>query len=137
MNISMESPRSTRPRLARPMRLPAGPTARHRSVGAQASGCHFLLPDSVQIGRAHGRRAGSPSAVQRPAGAVGTLEIVVRFRGIDDAAAGGVVFESLAGAVRHEAEEHLLDHRTGVVEVAVGLGTGAVGYAVVLAFTGF
>src|ERR1035441_9709186 len=75
-------------------------------------------------------------AVERPTGAVSAFEIVVGLRGIGDTPGGRVVGDLLADPVRHQAEQHLLHHGPGVIEIAVGLAAGAVGDVVALAFAG-
>ena len=54
------------------------------------------------------------------------FQIVVGLGAVGHAAGGRVVLESLAGLVGDQAQQHLLDHGAGVVEVAVGLAAGAV-----------
>jgi hypothetical protein len=65
------------------------------------------------------RKTATASTVQRPARAVRALEVFVGLGCIGHAAGRGVVFQSLPRPVRHQAEQHLLDHRAGVVEVTM------------------
>src|ERR1035441_7663322 len=74
--------------------------------------------------------------VQSPAGAVLALQPVVGLGHVSHAAGGRIVLELLTGAMRHQTEQHLLHHRTGVVEVAVGLAAGSVHDVVALALAG-
>src|ERR1019366_4010376 len=62
--------------------------------------------------------------VERPTGAVSAFEIVVGLGGIGDTPGGRVVGDLLADPVRHQAEQHLLHHGPGVIEIAVGLAAG-------------
>src|ERR1017187_3546385 len=71
-----------------------------------------------------GREACPTLPVQCPAGAVSAFEIVVGLGGIGDAPGGRVVSDLLADAVRHQAEQHLLHHAAGVIEIAVRLTAG-------------
>src|ERR1039458_6752795 len=74
--------------------------------------------------------------VQRPAGAVRAFEIVVGLGRIGHAPGGRVVGDLFADFMRHQAEQHLLHHGSGVIEIAVRLAAGAVGHVIALAFAG-
>ena len=65
-------------------------------------------------------------SVELPVGAILALQVVVRLGHIGNAAGRRVIIELLAGAVGHQAEKHLLHHRTGIIEVAMRLRAGAV-----------
>src|ERR1035438_662566 len=74
--------------------------------------------------------------VQRPAGAVRAFEIVVGLGRIGHAPGGRVVGDLFADLMRHEAEQHLLHHGSGGIEIAVRLAAGAVGHVIALTFAG-
>src|ERR1035437_4621788 len=131
------------PAAGRPSR--AGAECRHSRVIAWALDRPWCgLLEWHTIARLRSRLRSEPRAeasvlmsqppVQRPAGAVRAFEIVVGLGRIGHAPGGRIVGDLLADAVRHQAEQHLLHHGSGVIEIAVRLTAGAVGDAVALAF---